>query len=274
LIYAGAFSGIALLSAYTAPMLIVQPQTTAPKGQGQIKMSQQPSVNVVLVHGAFADGSSWQKVLPMLEEAGYYVTAVQNPLTSFKDDITTTKRVIDAQSGPVIVVGHSYGGAVMTDAAYGNPNVKALVYLSAFAPDAGEGITAGSENFAPPALSSALVPDAAGFLYVDRAKFHDAFCADLDAAEAGILAATQKPIVGEVFGATVTNAAWKSIPSWYVVASGDRAINPEFERFVAKRIKATTTELKASHVSFISQPDAIFKVIDDAVKATALATVQ
>jgi len=141
---------------------------------------------IVLVHGAFADATSWQHVIPILERDGYTVIAVQNPLSSLAADVETTKRVIDAQNGPVVVVGHSYGGAVITVAAAGNPNVKALVYVNAFAPDAGEKITAGSEKFAPPLLLSALVPDTAGFLYIDRAKFHEAFCADVSEAEARV----------------------------------------------------------------------------------------
>ncbi|HEY3051848.1 MAG TPA: alpha/beta hydrolase [Thermoanaerobaculia bacterium] len=221
---------------------------------------------VVLVHGAFADGSSWSKVIPILEKDGYDVIAVQNPLTSLPDDVATTKRVIDAQKAPVVVVGHSYGGAVITDAAAGNPNVKSLVYVAAFAPDAGEAVPAGGEKFSPPALSKALVPDAAGFLYVDRAKFHDVFCKDLPAAEARIMAATQKPVHGSVFAAKPVNAAWKSIPSWYIVSTEDHAINPDTERYYAKRINAKTTEIKSSHVPFLSHPKEVAKVIEAAAK--------
>jgi pimeloyl-ACP methyl ester carboxylesterase len=151
-------------------------------------VSMKPSI--VLVHGAFADGSGWQKVIPILEADGYFVTAVQNPLTSLPDDVATTKRVIDGQKGPVVVVGHSYGGAVITGAAAGNSNVKALVYVAAFAPESGEPLGAPGEKFAPSPLSSALVPDAAGFLYIDRAKFHDVFCKDLSEADARVMAAT------------------------------------------------------------------------------------
>src|SRR6516162_820811 len=167
---------------------------------------------IVLVHGAFADGSGWQKVIPTLQSDGYPVIAVQNPLTSLPDDVATTKRVIDAQKGPVVVVGHSYGGAVITDAAAGNPNVKALVYIAAFAPEAGEPLGAPpGAKFAPTALNSALVPDAAGFLYVDRAKFRDLFCKDLSVEEADVAAATQKPTSGSVFSASVAHAAWKTV---------------------------------------------------------------
>src|SRR4029079_19026746 len=149
---------------------------------------------IVLVHGAFADGSSWAKVIPILEGDGYNVIAVQNPLTSLADDVATTKRVIDAQKGSVVVVGHSYGGAVITAAAAGNANVTALVYVAAFAPEADEVLAEPGAKFAPPALSTALVPDAAGFLYVDRAKVHDVFCRHVPAADARVIAAVQKPV--------------------------------------------------------------------------------
>lgn len=226
-----------------------------------------PNPTIVLVHGAFADGSSWVKVIPILERDGYNVIAVQNPLTSLADDIATTKRVIDAQKGAVVVVGHSYGGAVITAAAAGNPNVKALVYIAAFAPDANEVLAAPSANFAPPALNSALVPDSAGFLYVDRAKFRDALCKDVPEADARVAAVTQKPVNNSVFTAVVPGAARKTIPSWYVVASEDRAINPELERFYAKRIGATTTEIKSSHVPFLSHPKEVVTVIEAASTA-------
>jgi pimeloyl-ACP methyl ester carboxylesterase len=222
---------------------------------------------IILVHGAFTDGSSWSKVIPMLDADGYTVIAVQNPLTSLADDIATTKRVIDAQKSPVIVVGHSYGGAVMTAAAASSPNVKALVYVAAFAPEVNEVLSAPGAKFAPPALSSALVPDAAGFLYVDRAKFHDAICKDVPAADARVISATQKPVAGSVFTASVPGGAWKTIPSWYIVASEDQAINPELERFYARRIGATTTEIKSSHVPFLSHPKDVVKVIEAAATA-------
>jgi pimeloyl-ACP methyl ester carboxylesterase len=225
---------------------------------------------IVLVHGAFADGSSWARVIPLLENDGYTVIAVQNPLTSLTDDVATTKRVIEAQKRPVVVVGHSYGGAVITSAAAGNANVKALVYVAAFAPDTGEVLAAPGAKFAPPALSSALVPDAAGFLYVDRTKFHDVVCKDIPLADARIAAATQKPVSGSVFTASVPGAAWKTIPSWYIVASDDQAINPDLERFYAKRIGATTTEIKSSHVPFLSHPKDVAKVIEAAATASTV----
>src|SRR5262245_19577361 len=174
---------------------------------------------IVLVHGAFADASGWSKIIPSLEKDGYYVIAVQNPLTSLPDDVATTKRVIDAQRGPVVVVGHSYGGCVITDAAANNPNVTALVYLAAFAPEVGATVGEEGAKFPAPKLNAALVPDAAGFLYIDRAKFHEDFCKDLPEADARIMAATQKPLNKSVFEAKTVNAAWKSVPSWYLVSA-------------------------------------------------------
>jgi len=226
--------------------------------------AQKPAV--VLVHGAFADASSWSKIIPVLEKDGYFVTAVQIPLTSLPDDVAVAKRVIDAQKGPVVVVGHSYAGAVITDAAAGNANVKSLVYVNAFAPEAGETIAEAGGKFPPPPLNSALVPDAAGFLYVDRAKVHDVFCKDMPEADARIIAATQKPVNQSVFGAKVVNVAWRTVPSWYIVGTQDRAINPDLERFYAKRMNAKTTELKSSHVPFLSHPKEVVKVIEEASK--------
>ena len=222
----------------------------------------------MLVHGAFADGTGWQRVIPTLQRDGYEVIAVQNPLASLAGDVETTKRVIDAQKGPVVLVGHSYGGAVITGAAAGSPNVKALVYLAAFAPEGGEPIGAFGEKY-PVDLNSALRPDAAGFLYVDRARFRELFCADVPATEARVAAATQKPIHNSAFGASVPQAAWKNIPSWYLVSQDDRAINPELERFYAKRMNAKTSEVKASHVAFISHPDVVARLIEQAAAAAA-----
>jgi pimeloyl-ACP methyl ester carboxylesterase len=229
-------------------------------------LAQSPKPAIVLVHGAFADASGWSRVIPILERDGYFVTAVQIPLTSLSDDIATAKRVVDAQKSPVVLVGHSYGGAVITGAAAGNPNVKALVYLAAFAPEAGEPLGEPGKKFAEPPLNSALVPDSAGFLYIDRAKFHDAFCKDLSDADARVMAATQKPLAHSVFEASVPVAAWKTVPSWFVVSSQDHAINPELERFYAKRMGATTSEIASSHVAFLSHPQDVVKVIEAAAE--------
>lgn len=221
---------------------------------------------IVLVHGAFADATGWQHVILLLEAQGYFVVAVQNALTSLSDDIATTKRVIDAQSGPVVVVGHSYGGMVITGAAAGNPHVKSLVYVAAYIPDLGEAIGQLNEMFSPPPLATSIVPDAAGFLYVDRSKFHDVFCHDVPDAEARIMAATQKPINSVSFGQSLEAVAWKEVPSWSIVAKADNAINPDLERFMSQRANATTIEVDASHVPFISQPQVVVDVIKDAAQ--------
>jgi pimeloyl-ACP methyl ester carboxylesterase len=233
--------------------------------QTQTKSSSD-SKTVVLVHGAFADASGWSKLISILERDGYYVTAVQIPLTSLADDVATTKRVLDAQKSPAVLVGHSYGGAVITGAAAGSKNVKSLVYVAAFAPDSNEPLGAAASKFPQPPLNSALVPDSAGFLYIDRAKFHDDFCADIPAPEARVMAATQKPLHNTVFEASVPEAAWKTIPTWFIVSKDDRAINPDLERFYAKRANAKTTEIAASHVSFLSHPNDVAKVIEDAAR--------
>ena len=221
-------------------------------------------ISVILVHGAFADGSSWRKVIPLLEKEGIIVTAAQLPLKSLADDVATAKRVIEDQKGDVILVGHSYGGAVITEAAAGNPNVKALVYVAAFAPDEGETLNGLIEQFSPSPLGKSVVPDSAGFLYIDRTRFQAVFANDLAEDEAALLAATQKPLAAPIFGEVVNAAAWKTIPSWYVVSTQDNAINPDLERFMAKRMGAKTREIKASHVSFISNPSEISKVIESA----------
>jgi pimeloyl-ACP methyl ester carboxylesterase len=226
--------------------------------------NQNSKTSIVLVHGAFADGSSWNKVIPILESAGFTVTAVQNALKSLADDVATTRRAVESQKGNVVLVGHSYGGAVITEAAAGSPKVKALVYVAAFAPDTGETLGALGEKFPAPPLATALAPDSAGFLFIDRAKFHDVFAHDLSEDEADLLAATQKPIAAAIFGEPAKAAAWKTLPSFYVVSTGDTAINPDLERFMAKRMGAKTKEIKASHVSFISNPSEIVKVIESA----------
>ena len=223
---------------------------------------------IVLVHGAFADATGWQHVIPPLEEHGYVVTAVQNPMISLADDVATTKRVIDAeaQKGPVIVVGHSYGGAVISGAAAGNPNVKALVYVAAFAPEPGEAVAALLEQY-PSLLGSGTVADSAGFLFVDREKFRQIFAADVDPKEARVMAATQKPIFGAIFQQAPEAAAWKSIPCFYLLTTKDHAINPDLERFYARRMGATTVEIGSSHAVFVSHPHAVVNLIERAVNA-------
>ena len=223
---------------------------------------------VILVHGAFADGSGWGNVIPLLEKAGCDVIAVQNPLTSYADDVTTTRRVIDAQTGPVVLVGHSYGGAVITKAALGASNVKALVYVAAFAPDADENLQLLLEKY-PSKIGAALVPDAAGFLYIDRGKFKEVFAADVSERDLSILSAAQKPINSQTFGQVYEAPAWKEITSWYLVANDDQAINPELQRMFAQRMKATTHEVNSSHVPFVSNPSAVVSIITEAAEVTS-----
>lgn len=220
--------------------------------------------SIVLVHGAFADGSAWSKVIALLQRDGYAVTAVQDSMESYAGDVATTKRVIDAQSGPVVLVGHSYGGMVISGAA--TDKVKALVYIAAFGLDEKETAMALLAKHPTP-LGTALVPDSAGFLTIDRSKFRSIFAADLPQSETTIMAAAQGPINGAIFGTPMPAPAWKTIPSWYLVAKSDQAIHSDLERFFAKRMNAKTTEVEASHVPFLSKPEAVVKIIEEAAKA-------
>lgn len=223
--------------------------------------------NIVLVHGAFADANCWSKLIPILSKAGYHVTAVQNPLSSSEADIATTRRVIEAQDGPCIVVAHSYGGIVASQAAYGQKNVKGIVYLAAFVPDEGES-TGSLLKMAPgTALEQAIRPDAAGFAYIERSQFKTIFCADLTDEEANVLAVTQHPVHGSTFGAPAGAVAWKSIPTWYAISDDDKCINPQLEKIMAERIKAKVSHLKASHVAMLSLPDKVAELIEGATKA-------
>ncbi len=232
----------------------------------------EPIRNIVLVHGAFADGSSWAKVISILQAKGYNVTAVQNPLTSLADDVATTSRALAQQKGPVILVGHSWGGVVITEAGV-DPKVAGLVYVAAFAPDAGEVIGDLGKPYPPPPAFTAPIVDAQGFMSLPTDAVLKHFAQDLPVEEARIVAATQGPLNVSAFGSQVSNVAWKAKPSWYIVATQDGAIAPDLERSFARRMKATTTELDASHVSMLSQPKAVAAVImDAAAKATAAGT--
>jgi len=227
-----------------------------------------PIKNIVLVHGAFADGSSWARVIPILQAKGYNVTAVQNPLTSLADDVAATQRALALQDGPVILVGHSWAGVVITEAGM-DPKVAGLVYVAAFGPDEGEQVgELGKKYPPPPALASPHVDDK-GFLTLSADAFKK-FGSDLPEKEALVAAATQGPIAASAFGAQVSGVAWKTKPSWYIVSTLDQAIAPDEERFFAKRMKATTTELKTSHVSMLSQPKAVAVVIMDAATKASM----
>lgn len=219
---------------------------------------------VVLVHGAFANSSSWDKVIPLLQAKGVKVVAVSNPLTSLADDVAETQRVIDAQTGRVILVGHSWGGAVITEAG-ANDKVKALVYVAAFAPSEGEPVGALGKDYPTPPGIATLAPSPAGFLYVPEASMAANFAQDLPAAATKIMAANQGPIKGSAFGDSVKAAAWKTRPSYYIISAKDRMISPDLEAAFAKKINATTTTLQTSHVPMLSQPKAVADVILAAV---------
>jgi pimeloyl-ACP methyl ester carboxylesterase len=212
-----------------------------------------PIKNIVLVHGAWADGSSWSKIVPMLEAQGFHVVCVQNPLTSLTDDVAATNRMIDAQDGPVLLVGHSYGGTVITEAG-NNPKVAGLVYVAAFAPDAGESSASLSKPYGPTPGIAELRPIEDGFLVITPKGILEDFASDLPLAEKTTLIATQAATQGAALGANVTTAAWRTKPSWFVIASNDRMIAPEQERVTAKRMNATTLTLATSHVAMLAKP--------------------
>jgi pimeloyl-ACP methyl ester carboxylesterase len=224
-----------------------------------------PVQNVVLVHGAWADGSGWKGVYDILTKDGYNVSIVQEPETSFKDDVEATKRVIALQNGPCILVAHSYGGAVATEAG-NNPSVVALVYVAAHMPDAGENEAEDGKRF-PSDLSKsgAIKKTADGFTYLDPAQFHEYFAADLSVDQAAFMARSQVPNFADNFRATITTAAWKTRPSWMLVAGSDRTINPELERWYAKRANSRTIEVPgASHAMYVSHPKEVAAAIEDA----------
>jgi pimeloyl-ACP methyl ester carboxylesterase len=227
---------------------------------------QEPVKNIVLVHGAWADGSSWAKVIPLLEKRGLHVVAVQNPLSSLADDVAATKRAIDAQNGPVVLVGHSYGGAVISEAG-NNPKVTRLVYVAAFGPDTGETLGTTAKDFAPPAVAPEVRPIEDNFVVLTRKGVTEDFAQDLSSVEKQVLVATQAPTSGSVFAAPISDAAWRHKPSWYVVAENDRMINPDYERFAAKRMGAKTLALPTSHVPMLSKPEEVAAFIAEAAAA-------
>jgi len=221
--------------------------------------------NIVLVHGAWADGSSWSKIIPLLQAKGLNVTAVQNPLTSIADDVAATHRIINAQDGPVLLAGHSYGGAVITEAG-NNPKVAGLVYVAAFAPDEGETLGGLAKNFPATPLFNEIRPIEDGFLLVTAKGVMEDFAQDLSPSEQALLVATQAATHGALLSTPIKAAAWHSKPSWFVIASNDRAISPEQEISTAKRMGAKTLTLSTSHVAMLVQPQ---KVADFMVEAAA-----
>jgi pimeloyl-ACP methyl ester carboxylesterase len=225
--------------------------------------------NIVLVHGAWADGSGWDGVHNILTEKGFNVTIVPNPNTSLADDARITNAVLSLQDGPIVLVGHSYGGAIISEAGV-HPNVKALVYVAAFVLDAGESLFKILKD--APLILTPDLPPKDGFIWLDRAKFHANFCADVPAAKAKFMADSQVPVGLSAFDAELTVAAWKTKKSWYIIATEDKMIPPDAERGMAKRMNAQVTEIKASHAVYISHAGEVAKVIQKATEVKVLET--
>lgn len=219
-----------------------------------------PIKNVVLVHGAFADGSGYNALYDILVKKGYNVTVVQNPLSSLEDDVKATVAALDRQDGPTILAGHSYGGSVITQAG-NHKNVAALVYIAAFQPDKGESALDWAQSMPPSPENGILAPDEKGVLYYDKAKYHAGFCADIPKEKADFMYASQGMFYAQAIAAKMTEVAWKTKPSYGIVATEDRAILPEIQRNMYKRANAKITEIKGSHVVFMSQPKAVADVI-------------
>ena len=226
------------------------------------------ALSIVLVHGGFVDGSGWEGVSDILKKDGYAVTVVQNPTLSLEDDVAVTRRAIAAQKGPVLLVGHSYGGVVITEAG-NDPKVQGLVYVAAFAPDKGESVSSLIKNPPPGAPVPPILPPQDGFLFLDQAKFAASFAADVNPEKANFMATSQVPWGLAALNGAVTEAAWKAKPSWYLVAQDDRMIPPPAQRQMSKRAGATVTEVPGSHAVYVSQPAAVAAVIEQAAQAIA-----
>ncbi len=223
---------------------------------------------VVLVHGGFVDGSGWESVYQILKEDGYSVSVVQNPTLSLAGDVAATKRVLDAQSDPVVLVGHSYGGAVITEAG-NHPSVVGLVFIAAFAPDKGESVSSLIKDPPPGAPVPPIVGPQDGFLALDRAKFADSFAGDVPKDKAAFMADSQVPWGVEALAGAITEPAWKNKPSWYLVATEDKMIPPPAQRLMSKRAGSTVVEVAGSHSIFLSQPAKVVALIEQAAKQTS-----
>jgi len=222
--------------------------------------------NVVLVHGGFVDGSGWQGVYNILSRDGYNVSVVQNPTLSLDGDVAATRQIIDEQPGPVVLVGHSYGGAVITEAGR-HDKVSALGYIAAFAPDAGESVNTLIAGFPQDAPQPPILPPRDGFLYLDRDKFHESFAGDLPAEEAAFMADSQVPWGADALGGTISEPAWRTKPTWYLLTTDDKMIPPAAQRSMSQRAGATVTEVAASHSVYVSQPEMVASLIEQAAAA-------
>jgi pimeloyl-ACP methyl ester carboxylesterase len=225
--------------------------------------------NVVLVHGGFVDGSGWQGVYGLLKNDGYNVSIVQNPTLSLAGDAAATRQIIDAQDGPVVLVGHSYGGAVITEAG-NDPNVAALVYIAAFAPDRGESVNTLIADPPPGAPVPPILPPSDGFLFLDREKFHASFAGDVPAEQAAFMADSQVPWGVNALSGPVTEPAWRTKPSWYIVTTEDRMIPPPAQRAMSERAGSTVVETGGSHSVYVSQPAVVASLIEQAASAVAI----
>ena len=228
-------------------------------------VSHSAEITLVLVHGGFVDGSGWEGVYRILKKDGYSVTIVQNPTISLADDVAVTKRIVHAQNGPVLLVGHSYGGAVITEAG-NDPQVAGLVYIAAFAPDKGESVSTLIKDPPPGAPVPPILPPQDGYLFLDKAKFPASFAADVDEEKAAFMADSQVPWGVEALSGTISEPAWKTKPSWYLVTTDDKMIPPPAQRFMSKRAGSTVVEVAGSHAIYVSQPNAVAALIETAVK--------
>ena len=243
-------------------------------GSWEVFMSQASAsgrANVVLVHGGFVDGSGWQGVYEALKKDGYAVTVVQNPTFSLADDVAVTRRALATQTGPVILVGHSYGGAVITEAG-NDPKVAGLVYVAAFVPDKGESVSSLIKDPPPGAPVPPILPPQDGYLFLEKAKFRASFAADLSPETAAFMADSQVPWGVEALGGAITEPAWKTKPSWYLVATEDKMIPPDAQRAMSKRASSTVVEVKGSHAVYVSQPEAVASLIEKAARSAAATT--
>jgi len=222
--------------------------------------------NIVLVHGGFVDGSGWEGVYRTLKKDGYNVSIVQNPTLSLADDVAVTRRTLASQDGPVILVGHSYGGAVITEAG-NDPKVVGLVYITAFAPDKGESVATLIKDPPPGAPVPPILPPQDGYLFLDRVKFRASFAADVDAERAAFMADSQVPWGVEALSGKISEPAWKAKPSWYMIATDDKMIPPDAQRSMSKRAGSTVVEVKGSHAIYVSQPEAVAALVEQAAKS-------
>jgi pimeloyl-ACP methyl ester carboxylesterase len=233
-------------------------------------VSSPTATTIVLVHGGFVDGSGWESVYKILKKDGYSVAIVQNPTISLADDVAATKRIVHVQNRPVILVGHSYGGVVITEAG-NDPKVAGLVYIAAFAPDKGESVSTLIKDPPPGAPVPPILPPQDGYLFLDKAKFPASFAADVDKDKAAFMADSQVPWGVEALGGTISEPAWKTKPSWYLVATDDKMIPPPAQRLMSKRAGSTIVEVAGSHAIYVSQPNAVAALIEDAAKGVTAA---